>query len=110
MATFVSMLNWGAEDAPSQAEVRAAIDRDQLRLWAMGMHSIIFLPQEEPAAVMVSTCDGYADAAKIAGTFLGDELLRIDSMRVDEEAPIPSWLSQPRRIAAARSAPLPAAA
>jgi hypothetical protein len=79
----------------SEADVRAAIDRDELRLWGLGMHSIIFISDKpgECAAVIVGTCADHAAAAAIAEAILGEALVRVDTLRFDEPTGVPAWMS-----------------
>ena len=93
MGTFVSMMTW-CRGFANEASVRAAIDREELQLWAVGLRSVIFLPDERDgcSAVMVSSCADHAAAARIAGRLLGDDLLRVDSLRFDEPSRAPAWM------------------
>lgn len=87
MGIFISMLNWHMERCVD--DVRRTIDRFEVALWAHGMHSIRFLPDAPDgthAGVMVSTCAGHADAARIAEAILGEALTRIDTMLLDDVA------------------------
>jgi len=79
-----------------EAEIRDTIDRQELRLWALGMHSITFISDDpgECGAVVVSNCADHAVAARIAETILGEALVRVDTLRFDEPRGTPSWLSK----------------
>lgn len=79
-----------------EAEIRAAIDRHEVKLWALGMHSITFVSGEpgDSAAVVISRCADHAVAARIAETILGEALVRVDTLRFDEPQGVPAWLSK----------------
>jgi len=80
-----------------ETEIRAAIDRRELQLWALGMHSIAFVSDDpgDCAAVVLSHCSDHAAAATIAETILGEALVRVDTMRFDEPRGTPAWLAAP---------------
>jgi hypothetical protein len=94
MATFVSMVTWHRSMA-GEADIREQIDSEEVRLYGMGMHSIVFVSDlpGESAAVVVSNCRDHAGAAAIAEVILGDALIRVDSLRFDEPAGRPAWLA-----------------
>jgi hypothetical protein len=94
LATFVSVITWHRSLACEQS-IRARIDSEELRLWALGMHSIIFIADEpgDSAAVLVSRCADHAAAATIAEHILGEALIRIDALRFDDPATRPAWLT-----------------
>lgn len=96
MATFVSMMTWHRSMA-GEAAIRARIDAEEVRLWGLGMHSIIFVSDEpgESAAVLVSRCEDHVAAAVIAEAIVGEALVRVDSMRFDEPGERPAWLVAP---------------
>lgn len=96
MATFVSMMTWHRSMA-AEADVRAAIDKQELLLWGMGMHSIMFVSDRpgESAAVLVSACKDHAGAALIAEKLVGEALVRVDSLRFDEPTGVPVWMADP---------------
>jgi hypothetical protein len=100
MATFVSMVTWH-RSMLGEAEIRARIEGDEVRLFALGMHAIIFASDEpgEASAVVVSRCPDHVAAATIAEAILGDALIRVDSMRFDDPLERPAWLvaRTPRR-------------
>jgi hypothetical protein len=115
MGTFVSMMTWRRSMA-SEDDIRARIDRSELSLWCMGMHSIIFVSDDPggSAAVLISTVEDHAAAALIAEKLLGDALVRVDSLRFDETTGVPTWLravplppAPPRRAARRRKARQP---
>lgn len=93
MATFVSMMTWHRNLA-TVADIDARIDREELRLVSMGMHAIIFVPEDAGpnAAVLVSRCADHAAAATIARRVIGDALIRVDSLRFDDPQARPAWL------------------
>jgi hypothetical protein len=95
MATFVSMMTWHRSMA-GEAEVRAEIDRQELLLWGMGLHSVIFVSDRpgESAAVLVSACKDHAGAALIAEKLVGAALVRVDSLRFDEPSGVPAWMAE----------------
>lgn len=74
--------------------IRARIDEEEVRLWGLGMHSIIFVSDEpgESAAVLVSRCKDHVAAAVIAEAIVGEALVRVDSLRFDEPEGRPAWL------------------
>ncbi|MBI5288866.1 MAG: hypothetical protein HY873_07830 [Chloroflexi bacterium] len=80
-----------------EAEIRGTIDRHELQLWALGMHSITFVSDDpgDCAAVVLSHCSDHAAAATIADTLLGEALVRVDTMRFDEARGTPAWLAAP---------------
>ena len=88
MGTYVSMLNWTGEPQPQPADVRVAVRRHNTRLQTRGMHSLAFLPDEgECAAVMVCSASDEEAVAELAYSILPHALLRIDTMRFDDDPP-----------------------
>jgi hypothetical protein len=51
------------------------------------MHSIVFLPESdgECAGVLISSCQDYAAAARIATSILGAALVRVDTVRLEDD-------------------------
>lgn len=94
MATFVSMVTWH-RCMGGEADIREHIDREEIRLYGLGMHAITFVSDQpgECAAVVVSNCADHAAAAGIAEVLLGEALIRVDSLRFDEPAGRPAWLA-----------------
>jgi hypothetical protein len=106
MATFVSMVTWHRCMA-GEADIREHIDREEIRLYGLGMHAITFVSDlpGECAAVVVSNCADHAAAAGIAEVLLGEALIRVDSWRFDEPAGRPAWLAVPDTPARRRRTP-----
>jgi hypothetical protein len=106
MATFVSMVTWHRCMA-GEADIREHIDREEIRLYGLGMHAVTFVSDlpGECAAVVVSNCEDHAAAAEIAEVLLGEALIRVDSLRFDEPAGRPAWLAVPDAPARQRRAP-----
>lgn len=90
------MMTWHRSMA-GEAAIRARIDAEEVRLWGLGMHSIIFVSDEpgESAAVLVSRCEDHVAAAVIAEAIVGEALIRVDSLRFDEPEGRPAWLVAP---------------
>jgi hypothetical protein len=67
--------------------VRLVIRRRDRQFRTRGLHSVAFLPEEgECAAIMVCTCPDEDAVHELAYSILPQAILRIDTMRFDEDA------------------------
>ncbi len=86
MPTYISMLNWTGTPQPRPSDLRIAVLRHDARLRRGGIHSIALLPDEGAcAAVMVTTADDEAAAARVAASILPQATIGIESMRFDDD-------------------------
>ena len=87
MPTYISMLNWSGDPQPQIEDVRRAIALNSPALKRRGLHSVAFLPDEGAcSAVMVATVDNPASITSIATSLLPRAVVRIESMRFDDES------------------------
>lgn len=95
MPTYVSIVNWSGCTQPRIADVRAAIERDEVTLRLRGMHSLAFLPDEgDCTGIMVATCPDTPEVEWLAASILPEADVRVESMIFEDEPGVPAWITR----------------